>query len=104
MKPQKTPLKINHLWILLLACIYPHQAHALVSEVVETTGDITSDVAHAIAEPVGDVTDVGLNLSLGPVQRIVEPRPVAPVVVTEPVVVAEASPEPVAQEKSADQD
>lgn len=80
-----------HVYILLLAGVFPYQASGLVSEALETAGDITSDAAHAVAEPVGEVTDVGLDASIGTVERLLPPY--GPEYVEEPVVVEQTEEE-----------
>ena len=62
-----------HVYILLLAGFFPYQASALVSEALETASGITSDVAHEVAEPVGEATDVALDGTVGTVESVLPP-------------------------------
>lgn len=68
----------KHLTILLVASMYPYAAFALVASALETAGDITSDTAHAISPTVGDVTDIGLDASLGTAQEVLYPGSYVP--------------------------
>ena len=61
------------LYVLLFAGFFPYQAQALVSETLDAAADITSDTVHSVSDTAGDITDVGLEATVGTTRRIINP-------------------------------